>query len=243
MRIQLICILLTIFLFSSCKGPEGPAGPSLSGDLIGYSYLYDVSGYRSADNSGITVAVEGTSISAVSTSDGRWVLSSLTTGTYTIVFSKSGYGTRKSVGYQFVGGGQAYFGSMGLYQIPAYTVTGLSATRSTGYVSISGTLTGTLPTGSRYPRLFIATSPTVSSDPKNYIFSYGAIVSSTSTTLSTSISTQALNSYGIYTGQTVYIVAYAESYSSGTYIDLSTGGVYYPNLNPTPSNVVSVVVP
>jgi hypothetical protein len=243
MKIQLLCILAIVSLLSSCKGPEGPAGPALTGDLVGYAYLYDVNGYRSADNSGITVAVEGTSISAVSTSDGRWVLSSLTTGTYTIVFSKGGYGTRKSVGIQFVGGGQANGGSWALYQIPAYTVTGLSATRSTGYVNIAGTLAGTLPTGSRYPRLFVGTSSTVSSDPNNNIFSYSMYVSSTSTTLSASISTQYFNSYGIYAGQTVYMVAYAESYYSGAYVDLSTGGLYYPGLNPTPSNVVSVVVP
>jgi hypothetical protein len=236
-----------ILFFSGCdkfKGDAGPAGPSLSGDLIGYSYLYDLDGNRATDNSGVTVTAEGTNIVATTAADGRWVLSGLTTGTYTFAFTKAGYGTSKSVGSQFVGGGQVYYGSASLYQIPPFTVTGLSATTSTGYINITGTLSGTLPTWYRPHRLFIGTSSTVSSDPKNYVFTYYGTSSGSSTTLSSGINAQSyFNPYGIYAGQTVYIVAYAESYGSTSYIDLSSGKYYYSSINPTPSNVVSVVVP
>jgi len=231
----------------SCKGADGPAGPSLSGDLVGYSYLYDLSGNRAADNSGITVAVEGSSTTATTTADGRWTLSGLKTGTYTIAWTKSGYGMRKSVGLQFVGGGQVYYGSISLYLIATHTATNLVATTSVvstlKYVNLSGNFSGTT---MQYMmvRFFVGTSSAVSSTPANYLYTTSSSYSSTPTTFSTSINTQSLTSAGIFSGSTIYVIAYGDSYFGSTsYIDIATGRFVYTCLNAVPSNVSTVVVP
>jgi hypothetical protein len=241
-----ISIVSILILMTGCKkGDIGPAGPSLTGDLIGYAFLYDVNGNQLVDNSSITVSIDGNNISATTAADGRWVLSGIKTGTYNLTFTKAGYGTHKTIGMEFVGGGQAYYGSEYLYQIPSFTITGLSATTSTGQVNIAGTLYGSLPTSYyRYIRLFIGTSPTVSSDPKNYAFTNLVYAYNSSTSFSSTIDKQTINYSGISSGQTIYIVAYAaSSYGYDSYIDITTGKYYYPSINPTPSNVVSVVVP
>ena len=243
--ISFISLISILFIIGGCdkfKGDTGPAGPKLTGDLIGFSYLYDENNNRATDNSGITITVEGTNIVATTTPDGYWALTGLTTGTYTYSFSKAGYGTKKSIDAQFVGGGQVYYGSASLFQIPSFTVTNFSDSISNGYIYLWGTLSGTLPTNVTFLRYFIGTSSTVSSDPKNYIFTYESGASKQY--LFPTILTKAnFNNYGISSGQTVYIVAYAESYQSSSYIDFSTGNFYYTTINPTPSNVVSIVVP
>jgi len=241
---RLICLLSVIVVvsaFTGCKGPEGPAGPALTGDIIGYVVMIDNNDNYLQDNSSVTVSIEGTNISASTASDGRFILSGVSTGTYTIAFSKTGFGTMKIVGYSYAGGGQAFLDHTYLSQIPAYTITGLTSSVNSGYIVVSGKYSGALPVGTytQY-KLFISTAPTVSSNPQNYNFCDTPYSSSDS--FSTTINSSDFKSNKIQTGQKVYIVAYTDN-SYSTYIDIATGKYVYPSLNPTPSNVVSVVVP
>ena len=243
LAILTLLILSTMLPGCDTEGPQGPAGPNLTGDLIGFVTLTDLSGVQMSDRGGVTVSVEGSTISAVTDSSGRWVLRSLSMGTFDITFSKTGYGTRKSTGYQFVGGGQASYGTTSLSQIPGFTVTGLAATPSGDDVFLSLSITGTLPTANRNVRIFVGTSAAISSNPENYLFVIWGILSSTSTTLSGSLPSQWFHSYGIPAGQTAYLIAYADGYDSGAYVDPETGRYWYPNLNPIPSNIDTVAVP
>ena len=138
---------------------------------------------------------------------------------------------------------------MSLYKLPSFSVTGLVISTSPGSINASASLAGSLPTGvTRNLHLFVGKSPSVSPDPASYLYQQTASISSTYTSGSvslTTITTASLSALGIgiTSGQTVYIVAYAEGYSSNSYVDLATGRNYYSNLNPTPSNIVTVVVP
>lgn len=229
---------------NGATGATGPAGPSLSGQAIGFvTYIYDVNGLSLADKSGVTVSVDGTNISTTTDASGRYVLP-LTTGTYNITYSKPSYAISKYIGYQFVGGDNptVCYGGY-LSQIPSFTVSNLSKTTSTGTIDLTATISGTLPTGMRKVRFFVGTSPNVSSNPLNYLYTTDDYVLSTSTSMSTGISTSTLNGYGITKGQTIYIVAYADGYISTSYVDLNTNRQIYTALNLTPSSVISVVVP
>ncbi len=241
---------LLIALMEGCdslKGPEGPPGPILTGDLVGYVYLRTIDGRVPNDFSGVTVTAEGTGISTVTGADGRWVLSSLRTGTYTVAFSKALYGTTKYVGFQFVGGDPTWFGTTYLYVVPEFAVIGFSASVSTGNINLSGSLTGNVPTGWRQVRIFAGATASVSSDPGTYLGTYAYGVYSTATTFSTSVAASSLLGKSFSSGQTVYLVAYSENYfakdQSATYIDLPTGRYWFASLNATPSNVVSIVAP
>jgi hypothetical protein len=235
-------MLLCLVGCSEFKGATGPAGPKLSGNLVGFVFLYDVNGAKAVDNSGITVKAEGTSFATTTSTDGYFSLAGLSTGAYTYSFSKTGYGTRKVIDAQFVGGGDVYYGATSLYEIPAFTVTNLSDSISSGYVYFKGILSGTLPTSTVHLSLFFGTSATVSSNPSDYSFSLGFNFS-LSDTISFGLAKSSFYNYSITSGQTVFAVVYASDYGLTSYIDLSTGNSFHSGLNPTPSNTINFVVP
>jgi hypothetical protein len=79
----------------------------LTGTLHGKARLYGPYGLV-ADNSGITVTMEGTAHSATTDSAGNWALHDLPTGSYNITYSRAGYEPYKIFGYSFVGGAESY---------------------------------------------------------------------------------------------------------------------------------------
>lgn len=226
-----------------CDKAVGPAGPKLSGNLIGFCFLWDINGKKATDDSGVTVRAEGTNIFSTTGSNGYWELDGLTTGTYTYSFSKAGYGTRKSIDAQFVGGGDVYYGTANLYEIPSFTITNLSDSISvtTGNVYLNGVLSGNIPNIATV-RIFVGTSPSVSSDPSSYVGT-DAVGGSVGYLFPLILTENDFNYYGFSSGQAVYVVAYADGYASTAYIDLSTGNYIYTGINPTPSNVISFVLP
>ncbi len=249
---KILALLSTLPLF--LLGCNSSTDSGLTGDIIGYANLADLNGALVSD-SGVTIAIEGTSIKTTSAKDGRWVLSSVPTGTYSIVFSDSGYGTFKRNGFQVVGSGQVFYNfqaqnpwmvtPQSIYKIPNFTIANfLASTTSTG-INLGGSFAGTLPSGTHYLRFFVGTTPDVSSDPSKYSLSVPTGGSSSSTSFSTTISSATLGAtgVGITSGQTVYIVAYAEGSWPNSYVDFATGRDYYPDLNPNHSIVLTVVVP
>jgi hypothetical protein len=79
--------------------------PEVTGDLRGTVGLFDSHGNLVADKSGVRIEAEGTSHSAISDSLGNWTIHDLPTRTYSVSFSKEGYGTMKNTSFSFVGGG------------------------------------------------------------------------------------------------------------------------------------------
>lgn len=223
----------------------------LSGNMIGYVSLHDVNGYVVQEDTGIWVSVAGKVYTTTTNTDsaGEWEISGLTSGTYDISVSKSGYGTREALDFQFVGVGQANIGTVTLYQIPLDSVTRLSdsVSASDGTVFLSGTLAGTLPTEAGLARvyIFLGGDTAVSFDPQHYLNYTSANNTFTSTTFSTSISndTMFLLNSGFRTGQTVYTVAYAGSTNPIAYTDSTTNRSVFTGLNPSRSNIDSFVVP
>ena len=243
-RVLYYLVIISLLSLTSCKnGDPGPTGPTLTGDVIGYCYIYDVLGTNVVNHSGVLVTAEGSNKSAITDSSGRFFITGLSTGTYNIAYSKSGYGTRKTISYQFVGNGQAYLGPVGISQLPVFSITNLRAVKSADTIKISGTLTGSLPIGNRWIRLFFGKSSGVSFNPSDYLYNIPVGAGNASTTFSTNMSAQSFYGFGSAAGQTVYIIAYSESYVIDSYIDILTGKFIFPNLNKTPSNIVSVVVP
>ena len=61
-------------------------------------------GSQPIDRSGVTVSIQGTSISTITDSLGQWTINGVPTGSYTITETKQGYGMTEQQGFQFVGG-------------------------------------------------------------------------------------------------------------------------------------------
>jgi hypothetical protein len=253
--LNLLILTITTAFLACTKEVNNQSGIISKGDLIGYAYLYNDYKVHEIDNSGITISIEGTSISTTTDINGKWELSNLSLGTYTFILAKKNYGTLKIIGRQFVGGGQTYFGASNLYPIPKYYITGINDSldyafnnsSDNGTIVVYGTYIQNIPLNYAYFRLFAGTNPDVSSEPTKYGCTIiGSIISNTeifSNNFYLHLNTKTLNTIGLHSGETVYIIVYADSFNSSAYIDLNTGRNYYPNLNPIHSNILKAMVP
>jgi len=224
-------------------GKDGTNSQTLTGDIVGFVGLYEVDGNKSLIQAGVSITVEGTTKSAITDVNGRFVLSGITTGIYNLVFSKAGYGTYKIISFQFVGGGTAYSGGtayMGypvLTKIANFNISGLTATSSVGVINLNGTISGTVPTPYASFVTFISSNALVSSQPSNYESFKILYINTSSSSVTTSF-----GSTDLVKGQTIYLRTYAIPGIYMYYPDIVTGRYYFPSLGPNPSNVVSVIV-
>jgi len=119
-------------MFYGCSKESNPvtnyiythSDSALVGTMVGYVQLYD-SSYQNwinsifiSNSSGVLVSIEGTPFKTTTDSTGRWKLSNIPAGTYTIQFSKQGFAMQKIVAYKFIGNGTDLVNTQYLYQIP-----------------------------------------------------------------------------------------------------------------------------
>ncbi len=139
MRLLSILILLSSII-AGCTDSDTTTtasnGGASAGDFIGTMRLTDHRGRTMADQSGVTIQIEGTSFSGVSDVHGDWVIHNVPTGNYAITFSKPNFYTRRNPSYTFVGGsaparyrdpavntGSGPVSPVPLGRIPQFTVT------------------------------------------------------------------------------------------------------------------------
>jgi hypothetical protein len=130
---QILAPLFALMIFSlvpGCTTKESPTSSStLTGTLKGQVLFF------SGDRADIpmpagtaTVSLEGTTLSTTTDSQGRWQFDDLPAGIYNIAFARSGFATRREIGFQFVGGGIAYLpASIPLWKQTPVTVSNLTA--------------------------------------------------------------------------------------------------------------------
>jgi hypothetical protein len=242
----LMALIPIIMSLCGCKGETGPLGPpgTLSGNLYGQVSLHDDDSSRIVDNSGVQVSVQGMDYAATSGTDGWWRIVGLSTGTYTLVFSKPGYGTYKHFGFQFVGGDSLFYGWANLGNIARYYVTTFAASiGSDSVVHLTGTVSSPGRFGvARYVVVFIDTIATVSSTRYSFTLSSN-ISSSTTFGLNESASDFALF-YGVRSGSTLHCVAYGVGTAGAVvYYDPTLRNEIFATLSPTASQIVSVKLP
>ena len=101
------CLLLfvAVVVFNSCKTqPTAPAGTAtiIGRVLLAQSYFQYTPAYG-----GINVTIEGTNFSGLTDDSGYYTINSVPTGTYNVLFSKSGYGDVRLFSMSVTGGGNA----------------------------------------------------------------------------------------------------------------------------------------
>ncbi len=233
------------------QGPQGPEGPRLTGNWVGYVVLFDTAGRPLSDKSGVTVTVSNPSTLSTaslsspkqSTTDanGKFVISNLTTGIYTLTFSKPGYGDMKYYNYQFIGDGDVLFApANGLYnyvnlvQKSAFEVVSANVTVTGNYYFDFRCKTNLTPDtfGSdlRFVRIFVGYQDNVSSDSSTYFYSDTARISSVDengeATVSFYVSSDSILPKGtmlygsIYSATPTYVRSVDGSYfPAGFYVD------------------------
>jgi hypothetical protein len=262
-NLTILSFAFLAFVFG-CKSST-PTTPLQTGDLTGTVGLYDSHGKEVTDRTGVTIQAEGTTFSGVSDAAGNWVIHDLPTQTYSISFSKNGYGTVKNTSFSYIGGGTVSYGSrVNLYQPVAYTIILDSASASTdslnynnfaynnfGYVS--GHITGASADSAIIQAyVFFGTTPTITfGDTSTWL---GGMLWNNSRPIPlvkkgndfyfTSKNWEVCGPNGwVQSGKKVYLQGFATTTKySPAYFDVITGKWIYPNPPPS-SNILSVKIP
>ena len=215
------------------QGAQGPAGPSLTGNLKGFVQLYDQYGTRVlTDQDSVVVSTMSPPNQSYTDSLGRYTISSLQTGVYTVNCVKSGYGDNQLNSLGFTGGGDIYR-DIRLSAIPDFHVDSISVTADTQAATIVGHLAPD--TRGRNVIIFIGTTSAASADPATYLTYYIRVVSQNATMFQQVVPLGDLNNVGMTSGSTAYFAAYAIASSLGTssnYEDLATGRTRFTAISP-----------
>jgi hypothetical protein len=104
-RLLLLALLIgAVLLLSACK--DSTSTSATPGDIIGTIYrVYDTLYQPMANRGGVTIALLGTPYSTQSDSTGRWQLTNIPAGTYTIRFTRTGYVSKTKQNFVFGGNG------------------------------------------------------------------------------------------------------------------------------------------
>lgn len=244
-------ITISLLVIQSCKkdagsiGPQGPAGPVLTGNLFGFVDLLDQYGNKLiTHNDSILVSLDGTGKTCMTDANGKYRFDSLNTGIYNLTFSKPGYGNMRLLTQQFTGGGDVDRDTK-MSIIPSFSVSTITATVDTANVTLTGTLS-IADTRLRTSALFLGSTSAVSNDPANYLITYSKQTTNANlNTFTLKIPLSELQTQGFGSGSTLYFAAYGASASfttSSAYEDFVTGRAYLNGLSTTASTT-SIVLP
>ncbi len=241
MKFKILMFILAIATVS-CSSDDSNNDPITKANITGSVNLYD-EGTTLLDESNMLVKVVGTNplITALTNSNGQFVLEDVPFGTYTIEYEKAQYGVFKKFNFSHQGNANAITEIPSLGKTSSTEITDLLINIVNGQVVFSIT---TSPAGNnsnkRYVRYFLSTSATVSNS--NYMYHSPTFISQINPYQSTLTQTELINA-GFTSGQTVYVKAYGDSYWSNEYFDVSLNKKVFPNLNTNSANAVSFVVP
>lgn len=269
---HLFSFFLLLSMLAGCDSDTTSTGTDnrLKGTMRGRAVLLSLGYQEAPSSSGIKITLEGTSFSTVTNDSGEWELKDVPAGIYTLVYEKEGYGLYKYITYQFVGGGIAYVPSpIRLRKIATthaelfYVVMKdtLDPEYPTGPPSkrivIKATIADTV--GQYYQQVatfFFSKNPNVSKDPSTYDFVLGErklwmyYTAYESRPLKDSMFATNLPTGYAASGETIYVIAYGATYTGssggygpGDYYDPSIRKQYYTSVSPSPSKVLSFIVP
>jgi hypothetical protein len=235
---------MLILFITSCSSNDDEPAAATKANISGSVNLYNES-TDPVDKSNMTVSVLGTMpmISAVTNTEGRFVLSNVPFGTYTLEYTKNGYGTYKKFGVVHGSNGQAtaLTAIPSLGQVSTTSITGLTASASANQVVLS---ISTNPVGSaanrRYIRYFLSTNQSVSAT--NYSYYSPVFISQINPFEKTILATE-LISAGFTSGQQVYVRAYGDSFWDNAYDSPEFNRRIFPNLNANTVPAATFIVP
>lgn len=205
-------------------GPTGPAGPSYVGAIDGHVTLFDQYGSRVLTGlQNVTLSLNGTSVPVDST--GYYRKGSVSTGTFYITASNSGYGSTRINSFQFLS--DTLNRDVRMSAIPNFSPSAFTVTPQTG----ADSLAIGFPTDTRVRTciIFLNKGATAGSTPDKYLLVYTRnIPANSNRPVPLVIPAQDLINAGFSSGQTVYATAYGYVVNDASvYEDLTTGkGVY-----------------
>jgi len=235
---------------AGAQGVPGAPGPVLTGTINGYVLLNDEYGnpvtsglssawvllFNSADNSKVD------SVNADST--GKFTMSNIKTGNYTMIAMSIGYGSAYHQNLEFNGGTLTVDNK--LSAIPNFNVT--NASDSIRHKTNQVYIYGNIPLDSRQRTLliFVGNTASTSASPSTYVFAATQAVPADSSRYTITIPLGTIYGNGFASGNTAYFAIYgaANNYTNGDYTDFASGRLVYTPITPTPYiPLPSIVLP
>ncbi len=238
----LISISLIIGIFSCKDGEDLEPDYGTKADLLGSVILFD-EGSHELPNDSMIVSIIGShpSISDTTDADGNFVFKDVNYGTYSISYSKNGFGffTLNHVYHQK---GETIISTIPqLGQYSSTHITQLTANVGGSNISIFATTDPNASNGNmRYLRFFFSASDNVSSI---HYDGFSSIVIAQMNPFEYKLNLHKLIDMGFNSGDKIWVKAYGESLHSNDYIDLITGNHIFPNLNLHSAAAVSFIMP
>jgi hypothetical protein len=228
---NIMIVLIAVGIITGCHDDNND-GAVVNPSIKGYVVLYGESVTPLDDSSGVTITTRGPVYdSVVTASGGKWNLTNLRTGVYSIIFSKPGFGIDKVTNVKLTGNNGINLGRIIVVQKPAYKITSFAIAPSDTGFQISGDLA--LPPGSNGDAtivFFMDTTNLVSSDPFHYIGLMETYTHYPSTTYSLYVTKSALqNLLSLFSGTQVYVATYPASalFAFSGYPDTASGNWAY----------------
>jgi len=250
-------------------GAQGEAGPKLKGNWVGYVVLSEANGSLITDKSGVTVTVSNASslstssltapISVTTNAEGKFVVRNLENGTYTLTFSKEGFGDMKYFNVGFSGDGDVLYTPLDIFasatalskQVDFELVTANITSNGGTYIRLKIKTNLTTATFGSFPRtcrVFVGYTSDVSKD--NYIYTTTQTFSSVdSQGITPDVYIYLTNGGGLPSGVTLNAVAYssgpgfinssAGALPTGYYFDPVKNKTIFTSLGSQKTNVLS----
>lgn len=240
-------IALSFFLLLiniSCEKESEYDG--LSGQLIGYVNLYDISRTKLADKSGVEVVVEGRNpqIKVSTDKDGQFRINNLKSGIYNITFNKKDYCSFKIVSYQFVGGNkpttvnQIPLYSLSSLQIDSLEIIDLEQPYSLLFL-VRAKVSNQNENPTSYCRYYVSNKPDISYT--NYISTDIAYSYSGNEEVAFYLQIDTLK---FPVGSELFMIMYPAAETYQYYIDIKTGKRIYTSININkPSEIAKITIP
>lgn len=241
----LLSMIFLLALVISCgSDDENITEPKTSANIIGSVNLYDES-TNQIDKSGMSVRIDGSelNVSAITDTDGEFILENVPFGKYDLVYEKSGYGTYKIFDLEHTNTGSSTVieQTPSLGQVSGTSITNLTVNIIDNLVKIGAT---TDPVANnlnkKYIKYFFSSEPEVSSE--NYVNVLETFLVQI-TPYNLNLNDQSFDALGYQSGETVYVKCYGESFWGNHYFDPELKRDMFPNLNPNSAPAVSFIVP
>ncbi|MEM7381934.1 MAG: carboxypeptidase-like regulatory domain-containing protein [Bacteroidota bacterium] len=245
-NIQIFIILIPVILFMSCGSDDGGSSnptPATEGNISGSVNLYDT-GTTQISGESMTITVEGTNPlkTAITDANGEFSISDVPFGSYTIQYSKTGYGTFKVFNLSHTEANGTFITQTPfLGQLSETEVVSIQVTVNAGEVAIEKSLDPSASSNDeRYIKILFGGDDSLSDT--NFVAS-GPTLEIRSEPSTTTFTATDLMDLGLQSGSTVYVRVYGDSFYGNSYNDPSLGSAVFPNLNTNAADAVSFMVP
>jgi hypothetical protein len=236
MKLLIILPFLGLIIFGCSNSNDTSSASTQRGSLSGHVIVYDTLPFPQL---GVTVSLFSTNFKTETDSAGFWTINDIPAGTYTVLYSKEGFGTLKNIAFQFNGNGEVFTPTVYFSRQLTNTFIIADPIASNNYFGIN--VRNSLNKFESLYIVVIGSDSVLKYDDNHNLIS---LVSVDETPRDSNFKSHymPLPSGRFYSGKKYYVCVYARGGDAGSYYDPETDQIIYVNVGPK-SNTLSFIIP